>query len=81
MQILWLPFGSSMLLPPFFVPPLTAAPYSSAALMLIHLGYDGPARRLDDAVDVVLRRGDILTPDLGGKSTTEQVVNAVLGEL
>lgn len=53
----------------------------SAALMLIHLGYDGPARRLDDAVDVVLRRGDILTPDLGGKSTTEQVVNAVLGEL
>ncbi len=49
--------------------------------MLVHLGYDAPARRLDDAVDAVLRKGDVLTPDLGGRGTTEQVVNAVLKEL
>jgi len=53
----------------------------SAALMLVHLGYDAPAKKLDDAVDAVLRRGDILTPDLGGTSSTEDVTNAVLKEL
>lgn len=49
--------------------------------MLTHLGYDDAAKRLDTAVDAVLRRGDILTPDLGGKGTTEEVTNAVLKEL
>ena len=49
--------------------------------MLIHLGYDAPAKRLNDAVDAVLRRGDVLTPDLGGQSTTEDVTWAVLKEL
>ncbi|KAF8307010.1 Isocitrate/isopropylmalate dehydrogenase [Clavulina sp. PMI_390] len=53
----------------------------SAALMLTHLGYDEAAKKLDLAVDAVLRRGDVLTPDLGGKSTTDQVTNAVLKEL
>ncbi|KAF9515456.1 hypothetical protein BS47DRAFT_1381498 [Hydnum rufescens UP504] len=53
----------------------------SAALMLVHLGYDGPAKKLDEAVDSVLRRGDVLTPDLGGSCTTDQVTAAVLKEL
>lgn len=53
----------------------------SAALMLTHLGYDDAAKKLDAAVDVVLRRGEVLTPDLGGTSTTEEVTNAVLKEL
>jgi len=53
----------------------------SAALMLTHLGYDDAARKIDIAVDAVLRRGNVLTPDLGGKSTTEEVTNAVLKEL
>jgi homoisocitrate dehydrogenase len=50
----------------------------SAALMLRHLGYAAPADRLDKAVDEVIRDGQVLTPDLGGKAKTEQVVNAVL---
>ncbi|KAF8326660.1 mitochondrial NAD-homo-isocitrate dehydrogenase LysB [Cantharellus anzutake] len=53
----------------------------SAALMLVHLGYDDQAKRVDDSVDAVLRRGDVLTPDLGGKSTTQQVVDAVLKQI
>lgn len=50
----------------------------SAALMLRHLGYAGPADRLDLAVDAVIREGQVLTPDLGGKSKTEEVVSEVL---
>jgi len=53
----------------------------SAALMLTHLGYDDAARKIDIAVDAVLRGGKVLTPDLGGKNTTEEVTNAVLKEL
>ncbi|KAI0688548.1 mitochondrial NAD-homo-isocitrate dehydrogenase LysB [Cytidiella melzeri] len=50
----------------------------SAALMLRHLGYAAPADRLDKAVDEVIREGQVLTPDLGGKAKTEDVLNAVL---
>ena len=42
----------------------------SAALMLRQMGYDGPANRIDEAVNDVIRRGDVLTPDLGGNATT-----------
>jgi homoisocitrate dehydrogenase len=49
--------------------------------MLVHLGYDEAAKKLDTAVDTVLRRGDVLTPDLGGSHTTGQVTAAVLKEL
>jgi homoisocitrate dehydrogenase len=50
----------------------------SAALMLRHLGYSVPADRIDAAVDGVLRDGAVLTPDLGGRSSTGDVVAAVL---
>lgn len=50
----------------------------SAALMLRHLGYGGGADSIDNAVNTVLRLGKVLTPDLGGKSTTTQVADEVL---
>lgn len=53
----------------------------SAALMLRHLGYTNGADRLDDAVNAVLREGTTLTPDLNGKSTTQEVLQAVLKRL
>lgn len=53
----------------------------SAALMLTHLGYDDAAKKLDLAVDAVIRRGDVLTPDLGGNASTEEVTSAVINEL
>ncbi|TEB35366.1 homoisocitrate dehydrogenase [Coprinellus micaceus] len=53
----------------------------SAALMLRHLGYTKGADRLDVAVDQVIREGRFLTPDLKGKSTTREVLDAVLGKL
>lgn len=53
----------------------------SAALMLRHLGYTKGANRLDSAVDQVIREGTILTPDLQGKSSTNEVLDAVLRKL
>ncbi|KAH9893897.1 homoisocitrate dehydrogenase [Epithele typhae] len=53
----------------------------SAALMLRFLGYPVGADRIDRAVDQVIREGEFLTPDLGGKSGTEDVLNAVLKKL
>ena len=49
--------------------------------MLRHLGYTQGADRLDTAVDQVIREGQVLTPDLKGKSTTHEVLSAVLGKL
>lgn len=53
----------------------------SAALMLRHLRYEDAADRMDAAVNDVIREGQTLTPDLGGKSKTDEVVEAVLRRL
>jgi len=50
----------------------------SAALMLRHLGYSKGADRLDKAVDEVIREGKVLTPDLGGKAKTGEVLDEVV---
>lgn len=49
----------------------------SAAMMLEHLGLKEPAGRIDQAVRRVLTEGRVRTPDLGGSSSTSDVVNAV----
>lgn len=53
----------------------------SAALMLEFLGYPKPAARIYTAVDANLSEGKIVTPDLGGKSTTQDVVNDIVSRL
>ncbi|KAI8328741.1 hypothetical protein BC941DRAFT_363585 [Chlamydoabsidia padenii] len=53
----------------------------SAGLLLEHLGHTQHALKMYDAVDAVLAEGSVLTPDLGGKSTTNDVVEAVLKHL
>ena len=53
----------------------------SAALMLRHLRYQDAADRIDGAVNHVIREGEVLTPDLGGKSKTDAVLEAVLRRL
>jgi 3-isopropylmalate dehydrogenase len=57
-----------------------AAMLRSVALMLTHgLGEPTEAARLEAAVDAALVAAP--TPDLGGRATTEDVVEAVLREL
>ena len=53
----------------------------SAALLLSSLGYVEPSARINAAVDAVLMDGTVLTPDLGGKSSTTEVTDAVLKAL
>ena len=49
--------------------------------MLRFLGYPAGAGRIDKAVDQVIREGTVLTPDLGGSSSTQDVMEAVLKKL
>ncbi|KAI0068997.1 mitochondrial NAD-homo-isocitrate dehydrogenase LysB [Artomyces pyxidatus] len=53
----------------------------SAALMLRHLGYQKGGDRIDAAVNQVIEEGEVLTPDLGGRSSTDEVVEAVLKKI
>jgi isocitrate/isopropylmalate dehydrogenase len=53
----------------------------SAGMMLDHLGMSDAARELESAVAVVLAEGKVRTPDIGGRSSTEQVTEAVLEKL
>ena len=48
----------------------------AAALLLEQLGESSTALRIDDAVDRVLSAG-VWTADLGGRATTDDVIEAV----
>jgi tartrate dehydrogenase/decarboxylase/D-malate dehydrogenase len=53
----------------------------SAAMMLEHIEVVEGAREVEAAVAAVLAEGKVRTPDLGGRSTTQQVTDAILGRL
>ncbi|KAI0106845.1 Isocitrate/isopropylmalate dehydrogenase [Daldinia grandis] len=53
----------------------------STALMLEFLNEEDAAAKIYAAVDANLEEGKLLTPDLGGKATTEEVVQDILKKL
>ncbi|TPX31165.1 isocitrate dehydrogenase (NAD+) [Synchytrium microbalum] len=53
----------------------------SAVSMLRHLGLDGQARQITQAVNAVLSDGTCLTPDVGGTNTTTDFTLAVISNL
>lgn len=53
----------------------------SAALMLEHLGRGDLSSAIVTSIENVLKEGRILTRDLGGSSTTEQMGNAIAQDL
>ena len=53
----------------------------SAAMMLDHLELRAAAAEVEKAVAAVLAEGKVRTPDLGGRSSTEEVTAAVLEKL
>ena len=57
-----------------------AATFLAVAMMLDHLGQNEIASRVRTRVEATLREG-ILTPDLGGTATTEEVTRAVVDAL
>ena len=56
------------------------ATFWTAALMLDHLGHDQAAKVVMTAIEQVCAKG-ILTPDVGGKATTRDVTDAVIGAI
>ena len=56
------------------------ATFWTAALMLDHLGQDQAAKMVMTAIEQVCAKG-ILTPDVGGKATTRDVTDAVIGAI
>ena len=52
----------------------------SAGMMIAQLGWVEEGKEIEDAVRATLEAG-ILTPDLGGKNTTEDVTNSVIERL
>nr|VDD04520.1 unnamed protein product [Brassica rapa] len=53
----------------------------SSAMMLRHLQFPSFADRLETAVKKVISEGKCRTKDLGGQSTTQEVVDAVIAKL
>jgi len=57
------------------------ATFLSAVLMLDWLGETSMATRLENAIAAVIKEGKVRTYDMGGKSTTTDVANAVASKL
>ena len=53
----------------------------SACMMLDHVGQDGTARRIRDALDRVFQAGETRTVDVGGSATTRDFTEAVIRAL
>jgi isocitrate dehydrogenase (NAD+) len=53
----------------------------TAAMLLAHLGRQDAARAVRGAVEAVLTEGSVRTRDIGGSSSTEEVSEAVAGEV
>lgn len=53
----------------------------TGAMMVRHLGHDKAALEIEDAVQYLVTEGEILTPDLGGSSSTQSVGDAVVSAL
>ncbi|MGD2066734.1 MAG: isocitrate/isopropylmalate dehydrogenase family protein [Candidatus Bathyarchaeota archaeon] len=53
----------------------------ASRMMLDHLGESSWAERIENAIVTVLNEGKVLTPDLGGSSSTKQVTDAIIDAL
>jgi len=53
----------------------------ASKMMLDYLGESRWAERVENAVVTVLEEGKVLTPDLGGSSSTKQVTDAIIDAL
>ena len=53
----------------------------ASRMMLEYLGEKRWAKRIENAIVTILKEGKVLTPDLGGSSSTTQVTDAVIDAL
>ncbi|PVX23925.1 MAG: isocitrate dehydrogenase [Candidatus Bathyarchaeum sp.] len=57
------------------------ATFLASKMMLDYLGENKWAQRIENAIVTVLKEGKVLTPDLGGSSSTTQVTDAIIDAL
>jgi tartrate dehydrogenase/decarboxylase/D-malate dehydrogenase len=53
----------------------------SGAMMIEHLGHKEAAAAIVAAIERVLASGRVLTPDMGGRATTEELGRAIEDEI
>jgi isocitrate dehydrogenase (NAD+) len=53
----------------------------AVVMLLNHIGEKKAAKKIIDALESVLLKGEALTPDLGGKATTKKFAVAILREI
>jgi isocitrate dehydrogenase (NAD+) len=53
----------------------------AACMLLEHIGDDGRAARIRQALEMTIREGKTVTRDLGGSATTDQFTEAVIAKL
>lgn len=53
----------------------------AAAMMLNHISEKKAARRISEAVETVLLKGEVLTRDLGGSATTKKFAQEIIREI
>jgi isopropylmalate/isohomocitrate dehydrogenase-like protein len=53
----------------------------AAKLMLEYLGEKEAGHWIQTAADRIIEKGEVLTPDMGGKNTTDEVGEAIIGEI
>lgn len=58
-----------------------SAMIQAAVMMLRHLSEEEAADRIRAALERVLMRGDVLTPDLGGHASTQKFAQAIIREI
>ena len=58
-----------------------SAMIQAAIMMLRHLSEKAAANRISLALERVLMRGEVLTPDLGGTATTKKFADAIVREI
>ena len=58
-----------------------SAMIQAAIMMLRHLSEKAAANRISLALERVLMRGELLTPDLGGTATTKKFADAIIREI
>lgn len=53
----------------------------SSCLMLEHLGEETAAQNIESAIERVLQEGEVLTGDLGGTASTDELTNEIINKL
>ena len=58
-----------------------AAMIQAAVMLLRHLSEKAAAQKISTALERVLTRGEVMTPDLGGKASTKKFADAIIREM